>query len=253
MKRYDLVDTLRGISIISMIAFHTCWLMNFFGLGVSTQTLYGPAFMAWERSICSSFILISGFSFSLGHRHLRSGILLSVTGLMITLITVLFLPGINIIFGILTFLGASTLILIPADKVFMKVLAKKDSPGTAAAALLIINLIFFLITYNMGRGYLGIDGLFTIELTPSLYRGYAATFVGFTEPGFVSADYFPFIPWVFLHICGYFLHKVVMAGGTCKKALSYGIPGLSFLGRHSLVIYLLHPVIIYAVLFLRVM
>ena len=86
-KRYDLIDTLRGLAIISMIGFHACWIMNYFGILITSETLYGTIFTVWERSICIPFIIIAGFSFSLGHNHLRSGLIVFGWGLIITAVT----------------------------------------------------------------------------------------------------------------------------------------------------------------------
>ena len=115
-KRLDLIDTLRGLAVISMIGFHACWIINLFGLAFSDEIIMGPVFMAWKRSICMSFILISGFSFSLGRRHLRSGLVIFGLGLVITVVTTIVVPDIRIVFGVLTFLGSAALIMIPIDK-----------------------------------------------------------------------------------------------------------------------------------------
>lgn len=244
-KRYDLVDTLRGLSVISMIGFHACWIMCYFGLLITRETLFGPYFTAWERSICISFITIAGFSFSYGRRHLRSGIMLTVLGILITAVTCIFIPEIRIVFGILTFLGAATLIMIPVDKAYMN----KDRARAVSAVMLVICLILFLATYNINKGFLGFLP-YTVMLPQSLYKGLPAIFLGFTEKGFFSTDYFSILPWIFLYFCGYFLNKILMDTYVERSILTFGIPGIKTVGRHSLLIYIIHPVVLFVLVFL---
>jgi uncharacterized membrane protein len=246
MKRYELTDTLRGLSIISMIVFHTCWIMSHFGLLIPQSMLTGTAFTIWERSICIAFISIAGFSFSLGHDHLRSGLKIFAWGLVIMLVTIFLIPGIRIVFGILTFIGTATLLMIPLDKALNKIVERSR---TAAAVLFAVALGLFLLTYHINIGYIGFTA-HPLMLPEWLYRGLFATFIGFMEPGFVSDDYFSVLPWYFVYVSGYAIHKLIRgtkAEGVFEKLK---IPGINSMGRHSLAIYLIHPVIIYLVLML---
>ena len=246
MKRYELIDTLRGFAIVSMIAFHTCWILHHFGLAVSDEMLTGTWFTVWERSICISFILIAGFSFSLGHNHLRSGLVVFVWGVIITAATCLFIPGIRIVFGILTFIGTATLLMILIDRLIGK--ATKGSK-LFFRSLFILSLVMFLFTYNINIGYVGLNPI-VIKPPQALYKGLVPTFIGFMEPGFVSDDYFSIMPWFFLYLCGYSLHKLIRGSKAEDYVRRWRIPGIDLLGRHSLPIYLVHPVIIYIVIWI---
>ena len=246
MKRYELADTLRGLSIISMIAFHTCWIMSFFGVLIDRQVLTGTWFTIWERSICIGFISIAGFSFSLGHNHLRTGLKIFGWGFVITAVTCLLIPGIRIIFGILTFIGTVTLLMIPLDKALNGKVAGKR---ITAVFLFILSLVLFLLTYHINAGYIGLR-FFPVYLPKCLYKGLFATFFGFMEPGFTSDDYFSILPWFFIFICGYMLHKMIIGTKAEEIALNYKIRGINSMGRHSLPIYLIHPVVIYVLVWL---
>ena len=74
--------------------------------------------------------------------------------------------------------------------------------------------------------------------------------LGFPGPGFSSADYFPLLPWLFLFLVGAAL------GGWCldhreSRLLTAPLPrALTFPGRRSLLIYLLHQPVLYGVSFL---
>ncbi len=246
-NRYDLIDTLRGLEIISMIAFHTCWLLNHFGLGISTEILFGTAFTVWERSICIGFILIAGFSFRFGHRHLRKGLLVFGCGAIITLVTCLFLPQIRIVFGVLTLIGTASLLMIPIDRALEDKVNGSVKFDLAGA---LISLLLFIADYNINKGYIGFMPGAAIQLPAAMYKGYLMTFLGFMEPGFFSTDYFSLLPWIFVYACGYFLHIPVISWQRTREYIKHGIPGISAIGRHSLPIYMVHPIIIYAVLYL---
>ncbi len=244
-KRYDLIDTLRGLEIISMIAFHTCWLMCHFGMCITQETLYSTSFTVWERSICIGFIMIAGFSFSLGRRHLKSGLIVFGWGIVITAVTCIFLPEIRIVFGVLTLIGSAILLTILPDREFGERI--KGSRQISITGF-VISLILFILTYNINIGYLGFKP-FDIVLPKSLYSGYLMTYIGFMEPGFISTDYFSILPWIFVYLCGYFLHKITTGSESAKRLISHGLPGIKTLGRHSLPIYLIHPIVIYALLY----
>jgi uncharacterized membrane protein len=220
--------------------------MSHFGLVIDPATLTGTGFTIWERSICISFITITGFCFSLGHDHLRSGLKIFAWGLVIMLGTIFLVPGIRIIFGILTFIGTAMLLMIPTDKAMGK---RISGSKTFAAVIFAAAVLLFLLMYHINIGYIGPTS-HQILLPGGLYKGLFATFIGFTEPGFVSDDYFSVLPWFFVYMAGYALHKLIK--GTKAEELFYKvkIPGINAIGRHSLAIYLIHPVVIYGVILL---
>lgn len=58
---------------------------------------------------------------------------------------------------------------------------------------------------------------------------------------------FALLPWLFLFWAGYFLHGVV--GRARMEPLRRSVcPALGWMGRHSLLLYLLHQPVIYGVL-----
>ena len=71
-----------------------------------------------------------------------------------------------------------------------------------------------------------------------LYVGGLATVLGFPAPGFYSSDYFPIFPWFFLYLTGLFAGRMILS--RPPAILERRVPGLSWVGRHSLLIYLLH-------------
>lgn len=228
--RYHLLDTVRGICLLSMVAYHGMYdLVDIFRLPAPWYNEW-PGYL-WQQSICWTFILLSGMCWRLSHRHLKRGLLLVGCGAAITLVTWLVMPSQRILYGVLNLLGLSALLMIPLDKVFRRL--------PAWAGLLEALAVFFL-TRNVSRGSLGFEGLVLCPLPAWLYATDVTAVLGFPSPTFWSTDYFPLLPWFFLYCAGYFLWGILSQSQRVKELLTRGVKPLSFLGRHSLVIYLAH-------------
>lgn len=239
--RYPLLDIIRSIAIISMILYHTCWdLVFIFGIKITWFSAL-PGFI-WEQSICWTFIILSGFCQTLAHHSLKDGIIVSLAGLLVTLISIIFQIGVEIYFGILTFLGSA--ILITA---FLKKYLEDLKPLSS----LIVCAVLFVATYNLRNGYLGL-GSITISLQNfrlfTGMTGWILDYVGLPQIGFSSGDYFPLLPWFFLFLFGFFLAKELKDKDSMRVFTRGNMPALEWIGRHSLVIYLLHQPIIYLLL-----
>ena len=234
---YGLLDTVRGVCILSMVAYHGMYdLVDIFGLPSAWYT--GLPGYIWQQSICWTFILLSGMCWQLSRRHVKRGLLLVGCGAAITLITWLVMPSQRILYGVLNLLGLSALLLIPLDKVFRKIPAWAGLGGA---------LLLFALTKNVSRGSLGFEGLVLCRLPRWLYATDLLAVVGFPSPSFWSTDYFPLLPWFFLFCEGYFLWRLLDKSPRAKELLRPGLRPLSFLGRHSLAIYLIHQPALMAV------
>lgn len=239
-KRYTMPDILRGLTLISMIAYHTTWDMAYlFDIEGNWAWFESDLAFVWQQSICWSFILLSGFCWSFGKKKWKRGLIVLAAGVLTSVVTLLVMPDERILFGVLTFLGSAMLIMIPLDKVLSK---------CAPVLGMVISGIFFFVTRNINDGELGFGDIHLVDLPSGLYHGWLANYIGFTESGFFSTDYFSLLPWMFLFLVGYFLHGVfqkknwfgILEKGKCLP--------LEVLGRHSLLIYLLHQPLVYGVL-----
>jgi len=236
--RYGFLDSFRGLVLISMILYHACWdLVYIFNMKWSWYL--GAGAYIWQQSICWSFIFLSGFCWSLGRKPLKRGLLVFMAGLFVSVITVVFMPENRVIFGVLTLIGSCMLLMIPLEKVIKKV---------PAGWGLTVSMLFFICMRNMNKGFLGFEEWNLVRLPDALYRGRLMTFLGFMEPGFYSTDYFSLFPWLFLFLSGYFFYNILKEKqGFMEKYLTGKWEPLSFLGRHSLPIYMLHQPVIYGV------
>lgn len=238
-ERLLLIDCIRGFTLINMIIYHGMWDIKYlFGIDIP---YFGklPSYI-YQQLICCTFILLSGFCVNLGKRKLRRGLTVLCAGFIIELVTAVFTPQSRIIFGILTFMGTAMLIMIPIERLLKKL---------SAAVISTASLILFIVTRNINNGIIGFEGLLSARLPDALYKGYAATFLGFTDRTFTSADYFSVFPWIFLFIFGYSAGKMLLSSNTAVNIMAKAnCPPLGFIGRHSLIIYMLHQPVVYGIL-----
>lgn len=237
-ERFYLLDGLRGLTLLSMIAYHGMFdLVELYG--ISVDWFWKMPGYIWQQSICWTFILLSGFCWSLGSKPLRRGLTVSAGGLVITAATFFFMPSERILFGILTFTGAAMLAMIPLSKALGRIPAWAGLMGSG---------ILFFLTRNVNEGYWGFETLILGSVPGGFYRGAFMTFLGFPEPGFFSGDYFSFVPWFFLYLCGYFLYRAWTGHEMIERILRKRAGFLEWIGRNSLLIYMLHQPILMAVL-----
>lgn len=107
--RYALLDELRGLDLVSMMLYHACWDLVFL-FGVQMNWYAATPGHLWQQSICWVFILLSGFCVPLGHHTLRRGATVFGAGVLITAVTLLFMPEDRVVFGVLTLLGSAMLL-----------------------------------------------------------------------------------------------------------------------------------------------
>lgn len=236
--RYEYLDSLRGITLISMILYHAMWDLAYIE-GWNIAWFRSDVAYVWQQSICWTFILLSGFCMALGKRTTKRGIVVFAAGAVVTLVTLLVMPEQRVVFGVLTLLGSCMLLMAPLEKLLRRI------PEVSG---MFISLGLFLITRNVNQGCLGIGGWKLLELPADWYDGgYLMTFLGFTNRRFYSTDYFSLFPWLFLFLTGYFLCRTASRRGwlDCGVLVRLDCKSLSYIGRHSLFIYLLHQPLIY--------
>ena len=258
--RYQLLDTLRGFSLVSMILFHACWDLVYL-FGYDWPWYKGTPGYLWQQSICWMFILISGFCMGLKQERralpfadkrgvteekrtlwseCKRGLIVLAAGILITIATLLFSPQTKIIFGVLFFLGVSMILTAMLRPVFQKI--------PPFIGMLWVGVLFFVLR-NINDGNLGFEGIVLCPLPNFLYeQGLLATFFGFQDKNFFSTDYFSLIPWYFLFLTGYFLCRCFLeknSSATLPEFFKKSIPVFKIIGQHSLPVYLLHqPVIL---------
>lgn len=238
MKRYWEIDSLRGIAIIMMIIFHIFFDLVYFG--ILSFDIFKGFWWFFARFIAMLFIFLVGVSLTLSYsrvkniktrkeiveKYLFRGIKLFAWGLLITLITWIFLREKFVLFGVLHLIGISIILAYPLLKYRF------------------LNLCFGLSVLFLGL-YLG---KFRFDFSWLLW-------LGFRPRGYYPADYEPIFPWFGWVLLGLFFANLLYKEGIRRfelKNLSNlnAIKGLSFLGRNSLFIYLIHRPLVFGAVYL---
>ena len=262
--RLALLDSLRGLTLISMILYHACWDAVYL-LGANWPWYNSRAAYIWQQSICWTFIMLSGFCIPFSSKLLRRGLEVFGAGALVMAVTCLLLPEDRVVFGVLTLIGSCMLLMIPLRKILGgdsraeatadRTAVRKASGVNRAAILFIVFAILFILFKDVNYGEIGTGMLhrivpaipkLTIRIPEALYANLATAYLGFPPADFYSTDYFSLLPWNFLYLCGYELHWILKAAGVLDAPiLRKEIRPLAFMGRNSLVIYLLHQPVLY--------
>jgi uncharacterized membrane protein len=232
------VDALRGIAVCLMVFYHFMFDLYYFG-AYTGQMLSGP-WQTFARSIGSTFIFVMGISLTLrynrlkpkmGHRqlfqkYLLRGLQLLGLGMIITAVTYFLIGSGFVIFGILHLLGLSTILAYP----FLR----------SRWASLVAGLIFI--------------GL-SVPLSQLLVSDPWLLWLGVRQIGRFMLDFYPVVPWFGVALLGAFVGFVLYPEGGRRFALpnlSHVAPvrGLTYLGQHSLLIYLVHQPVLLGILIL---
>jgi len=240
-ERYALIDFLRGLSIISMVLYHMMYDLRFiFGVSLPAYLPFdSPLFdTIWQQSICWTFILLSGMCRHFSMRHVRRGLTVFGCGLLITLVTCCFMPEQAIYCGVLSFVGSAILLSIPLLPLLRRISPKGGTVGCFA---------LFLLCYHVPQGYLGMQNWGWL-LPRAWYQYPWLAPLGLPHPSFWSSDYFPLLPWFFLFLTGYFLWTVIAEYPALQRQFTRRLPVADLLGRHSLLIYMLHQPFLMAIL-----
>jgi len=241
-ERYWEIDLLRGLAIVAMIAYHIFYDLNFFR--AYYFDLNSTIFKFFLYPIGTTFLFLVGISLTLSYNKAKEslsqsqlikkfvfrGFKIFSLGLVISLVTFLFLDEGFIIFGVLHCIGIS------------------------------IILSTFFIRYQLLNLFLGFSFLVIgIFLQTMTFNFSWLLWLGFTPSNFYTVDYFPLLPWFGVILIGIFFGNLLYPDYKRKfkiKDFSYLKPVkmLCFLGKNSLIIYFLHqPIIIGLIQIFRIL
>lgn len=220
-RRFDILDAWRSLAILLMVTYHFLYDLALFGV-ITWQQMFSPPLNIMQEFICRSFIFLAGASARFSRNNLRHGLVVLAAGIVVEIGAMV--GGQTIRFGVLMLLGSSMVIYHFIGKYLQKL------PGWAVAAA---SAALYLLSDR-----------WTASVTVTNQWLYP---FGLQYPGFTSADYFPLLPWFFVFLAG------TAFGGWClkhreNKLLTAPLPGaLTWPGRHSLLIYVLHQPILFGI------
>ena len=211
------IDALRGLCLVLMIAYHFTYDLVFY-CGFPRSILQSPVMAVVQVFASSAFILLAGVSCRLSRSNIRRGFLVLGAGAVVQIVSGLW--GDSIHFGILHFMGCAMLIYGMTDWIWQGM----------GKWLPILSVACFLPAKLLLPARVGVSFLFPF---------------GLMGPDFRSSDYFPLLPWFFLFLLGTWLGGYVKDRRGPGWLYDIGVPGLNWMGRHSLLIYMVHqPVLV---------
>jgi len=221
--RLTSLDTARTLAVVCMVIFHFTFDLALFG-HIDAGTMSQPFWYYFARLIAGSFLFLSGIGLWLAHgRGIRwpafwkRWAMIAAAAALVTLASLWLVPGGPIWFGILHALAATALLGLLALRL--------PWPVTLGLALLIFAAAW-------GPRFPALDPLWLV-------------WTGLAESRPMMGDYVPLIPWIAPALAGLAFAKAVKLDlwrGTRPSRLTRA---LTFPGRHSLIIYLLHQPILF--------
>jgi uncharacterized membrane protein len=232
-RRLHWLDIARGVALVAMASYHFMWDLASFGyLAPDFPATGWPR--AYARAIASTFLFLAGFSLVLAHRdHIRwrsfwkRWIIVAGAAALVTIASYFAIPQGLIHFGILHAIAAASLIGL----IFLRV----PWPVTFLVAACIFVAPFYLRSDVFNEPWFWWIGLST-------------------EPR-VSFDYVPLLPWLAAVLCGIAVARLPMVANRLRQYASGENPSgrlqnaFAFLGRHSLVFYLVHQPVLILILY----
>lgn len=220
--RIELLDLWRALCVLLMLGYHLLYDLAAFGR-LDAAVMDSLPLRAVRAFGGGSFILISGAALCFSASPQRRGFFLLCAGCAVTAATAAI--GRPAAFGALELLGVCQMVfgaLRPRlARVRTPVLALLAAAGFALTAALTARVtVPWRWLYPLGLKY----------------------------PGFYSSDYYPLFPWAFLFLLGVCLGRLLEAHRSARALTAHFPPALTFAGRHSLVLYLVHQPVFWGAL-----
>lgn len=218
--RSNALDIARGLAVVAMIVFHLTWDLAHFGY-VDHAIPWSAPMRAFSNAIAFAFLFIAGVSLALANdgrmrwpAYWRRFLIIAGAAALVSVGTYFVFPGAFVFFGILHCIAAASLVALPF--LFLP-----------APAALVAGALFFALPYVFSSPTFNADWLQWLGL-------------GTREP--MTQDWRPFFPWV-----GATLFGVAAARLRAPTLTTAKRNPLTFAGRHSLAIYLLHQPLLFAI------
>ncbi len=232
LQRLPVVDLVRGLAIVQMIAYHFVYDLTYFGW-LHIEMTQEPGWIAWRNAIVSQFLLISGVGLGLGDAAGRSGTRfwrrwgqIAAAAALVSLASAwLFGPRL-IWFGILHFVAVALLL------------------GRALASLGPLNALVGVALLALGLT------VHTEHFDPAW-----VSWIGLAAHKPATEDYVPLLPWfgvfaIGIGLAGLWQQRGFALPPSWQRLDSAPSRALRALGRWPLTVYLLHQPIMMGALYL---
>ena len=220
--RYPFFDSYRGFALIIMAIYHFSFDLNVFG--VIQQDMNNSEFwLDFRALIMTSFLGLVGVSFQFARSQYSDPGFRKRLGLvggcaaLISIGTYFMNPETWIFFGVLHFIFVASL-LSPVLVKFPK-------------TCLVLGMVIIVLPLVYRSEFFYQPGWILTGLSP-------------IKP--ITEDFSPFAPWLGVTMIGVWIGSQVKARKP-QWAQTWQIPRLSWLGRHSLVFYMTHQLVLYPI------
>lgn len=222
--------------VIYMLYYHTLFDLGYiFRIGWAREQFDAQPFS--QMIIGCTFVGVAGMTIRFSRNPALHGARLLVIASVISIVTAFFFDGSGIYFGVLHLLAVCMMVYAVTGRVLERI---HWALGAG------ISLILYLCTYWVSRGFFGIKGLFELPVPHALSADSRLYAFGFVDGIFSTADFYPLLPWLFLFLCGCFVGRLLDRNELPPVLYRDFCPPLTFIGRKSLAVYVIHQPVIYA-------
>lgn len=240
-NRIELLDLLRGVSLIYVMFYHLCY--DLITVKEMNITFFGAKwFDVLHEAFLALLIIVSGICSSFSHDSVRRGAVLFFMGSVFTIVTDLFMHDSVAVFGALSFFGVMMMLCGLAKPIIRRIDWR---------ILLAVSMLLYFVTIDFAdKG--GLLHLFFTDIKLNLPENSQFSYtIGILSSEFYSSDFFPLIPNGFLYIAGAALSRPI-AEKKFPKLFYARIKAraANFIGRYSLWFYVIHQPIFLGILYL---
>ncbi len=249
------LDALRGLSIVMMLCHHFIFDVRYI-LNIDTFAFQDSKLFNYvaQPLFLSIFLCVSGICCQFSRNNLKRAVRLGLAAItlsaMMGVFSIVFEEGLFVFFNILHLLTVGTFIYWFIERLEAQKAKKESIQPDQIIIIQSRNNVFFLIV--------GMVFLLGLQIVPEI-SGNVDTYLllplGILPKDYLPmGDYLPMIPWLGVFLMGIVIGRVRYHE---KKSAFPGVPPtflkltrpFEWVGRNSLVVYLLHQPVMLAILF----
>jgi uncharacterized membrane protein len=226
--RVPSIDALRALALVAMIGYHFAFDLRYFGV-IRTDFEHDPVCLVVRGAILSSFLLLAGVSLALADRagasparfwrHVGE---IAGCALLVSAGSYALFAKTYIWFGVLHAIAVTLIVARP--------FARRPALAAAIGVVVIAAAVLF---------------------AHPAFDNRALGWIGFMTTKPYTEDYVPLFPWAGVVFVGIALgHFLIRRRFAPIAALNGAPPWFAALGRHTLLIYMIHQPILFGALWL---
>lgn len=222
MQRIFLIDLLRCIAIVSMVAFHVVYdLAVFYGYSIDYERGFWQVLqMLFAGGL---FIFVSGWTASIGRRSWTNLLHIGFAAMLVSLVTYFQFGNMYVRFGVLHLLFTANLLYI----LILHILSTR--------VLFLLALLLSIIIKPLTKIVVAHEYFVWLDILPI---------------GYQSVDHYPVLPWLIVFIIGVIWGRLETKAFTNSfEPAAQWATWITKCSKNSLAIYLLHQPVILLILY----